>query len=96
MNITRSVLFEPTRIKNMELRNRFVRSATYDGCAEDGFVTDKQLNLYSTLSEGGVGLIITGITYVHESSEFSKLQNSIAGDKFIDGTRKLSKRKKLI
>jgi 2,4-dienoyl-CoA reductase-like NADH-dependent reductase (Old Yellow Enzyme family) len=90
MNITRSILFEPTKIKNMDLRNRFVRSATYDGCAEDGYVTDKQVNLYLTLSKGGVGLIITGITYVHESGEFSKFQNSIAEDKFIDGFKRLT------
>ena len=90
MNIARNILFEPTKIKNMDLRNRFVRSATYDGCAEDGYVTDKQVNLYSTLSEGGVGLIITGITYVHDSGEFSKFQNSIAGDEFIDGFKKLT------
>ena len=74
----------------MDLRNRFVRSATYDGFAEDGYVTDNQVNLYSTLSQGGVGLIITGITYVHESGEFSKFQNSIAGDEFIDGFKRLT------
>ncbi len=90
MNITRNTLFEPNRIKNMNLRNRFVRSATYDGCAEDGYVTDEQVNLYSILSEGGVGLIITGITYVHESGKLSKFQNSISGDKFIDGLKKLT------
>lgn len=28
-----SILFEPMKIKNMELRNRFVRSATIDGSA---------------------------------------------------------------
>jgi 2,4-dienoyl-CoA reductase-like NADH-dependent reductase (Old Yellow Enzyme family) len=90
MNIEKSILFETAKIGNMDLRNRFVRSATYDGCAEDGYVTDGQVNLYSTLSQGGVGLIITGITYVHESGEFSKYQNSIAGDEFIDGFKKLT------
>ena len=87
---SKSILFEPTKIKNMGLRNRFVRSATYEGCADDGYVTDKQVNLYATLSEGGVGLIITGITYVHDSGRFSKFQNSIAGDEFIDGLKKLT------
>lgn len=90
MDITRSILFEPAKIGNMDLRNRFVRSATYDGCAEDGYVTDQQVNLYSTLSGGGVGLIITGITYVHESGEFSRFQNSIVGDEFIDGFKRLT------
>jgi 2,4-dienoyl-CoA reductase-like NADH-dependent reductase (Old Yellow Enzyme family) len=90
MRTSKSILFEPTKIKNMDLRNRFVRSATYEGCADDGYVTDKQVNLYATLSEGGVGLIITGITYVHHSGEFSRFQNSIAGDQFIDGFKRLT------
>ena len=90
MRTSKSILFEPTKIKNMDLRNRFVRSATYEGCADDGYVTDKQANLYATLSEGGVGLIITGITYVHHSGEFSRFQNSIAGDQFIDGFKRLT------
>jgi len=90
MRTSKSILFEPTKIKNMDLRNRFVRSATYEGCADDGRVTDKQLNLYATLSEGGVGLIITGITCVHDSGKFSKFQNSIAGDEFIDGFKRLT------
>ena len=90
MNITRNVLFEPTKIKKMELRNRFVRSATYDGCGDDGYVTDKQVNLYRTLSKGGVGLIITGITYVYHNGRISKFQNSIAGNEFIDGLKRLS------
>ncbi len=48
------------------------------------------MNLYATLSEGGVGLIITGITYIHQSGEFSKFQNSIAGDQFIVGFKRLT------
>jgi 2,4-dienoyl-CoA reductase-like NADH-dependent reductase (Old Yellow Enzyme family) len=91
MKIAGNILFESIRIKNMELRNRFVRSATNDGCAdENGYVTDRQVNFYTTLSKGGVGLIITGITYVHSSGQISKFQNSIAGDDFIDGFKRLT------
>jgi 2,4-dienoyl-CoA reductase-like NADH-dependent reductase (Old Yellow Enzyme family) len=90
MKTSESILFEPTKIKNMDLKNRFVRSATYEGCANNGYVTEKQLNFYATLSEGGVGLIITGITCVHDSGKFSKFQNSIAGDEFIDGFKRLT------
>jgi 2,4-dienoyl-CoA reductase-like NADH-dependent reductase (Old Yellow Enzyme family) len=85
-----SILFEPLKIKNMDLRNRFVRSATYDGCADkSGYVTETQIDLYSTLAEGGVGLIITGITYVHPMGQISRFQNSIAGDEFIHGFERL-------
>lgn len=87
--ISKSILFETSKIKNMELRNRFVRSATYDGCADDGYVTDKQMNLYATLGRGGVGFIITGITYVHHSGQLSEFQNSIAGNEFIEGFKRL-------
>jgi 2,4-dienoyl-CoA reductase-like NADH-dependent reductase (Old Yellow Enzyme family) len=74
----------------MDLRNRFVRSATYDGCADKGFVTEKQMNLYRTLAEGGVGLIITGITCVHNNGQISKFQNSISSDEFMSGLIRLT------
>jgi len=90
MEATKSILFEPTKIKNMNLRNRFVRSATYDGCADIGFVTEKQICLYSTLAEGGVGLIITGIASVHPNGRTSKFQNSISSDEFTPGLKRLT------
>ena len=85
-----SILFESTNIKNMNLRNRFVRSATYDGCADKNYVTEKQMSLYATLAEGGVGLMITGITYVHNKGQISKFQNSISNDEFIPGLKQLT------
>ena len=51
-----SILFEPTKIKKMELRNRFIRSATFDGCADqDGRVSEKQFKIFDELAQGGVG-----------------------------------------
>ena len=90
MGAIKSILFEPAKIKNMDLRNRFVRSATYDGCADKNYVTEKQVSLYATLAEGGVGLIITGITYVHNKGQISKFQNAISNDEFIPGLKRLT------
>lgn len=90
MDTIKSILFEPTKIKSMDLRNRFVRSATYDGCADKGSVTEKQISLYASLAEGGVGLIITGITYVHNKGQISKFQNAISNDEFIPGLNRLT------
>ena len=54
-----SILFEAAKIKNLTMRNRFVRSATYDGMSDlSGQVTESQLKLISDLAEGGVGLVI--------------------------------------
>jgi 2,4-dienoyl-CoA reductase-like NADH-dependent reductase (Old Yellow Enzyme family) len=86
-----SILFEPVKIKNIELRNRFVRSATYDGCAErTGYVSEKQTRLFEELADGGVGLIVTGIAHVHCSGQISPVQNSIVADDCIPGFKRLT------
>jgi len=57
----KSLVFEPKEIGRLNIKNRLVRSATYEALAsEDGTVTEKLVELYKTLAEGGVGLIITG------------------------------------
>ena len=63
-------LFEPYRIGRLELRNRFVRSATWDATADDsGVVTDTSVALYRELGRGGVGLIITGFAFVSPTGQ---------------------------
>lgn len=58
-------LFEQVRIGSMKLGNRLVRSATWEGmCEDDGRPTERLAALYADLARGGVGLIITGYTYV--------------------------------
>ena len=59
-------LFKPHEIGGMQIRNRFVRSGTFEGMATfDGRPTQKLRDLYYDLAEGEVGLIITGLTHVH-------------------------------
>jgi 2,4-dienoyl-CoA reductase-like NADH-dependent reductase (Old Yellow Enzyme family) len=86
-----SILFEPLKIGKLELKNRFVRSATGDGGADEkGFATDRQGNLFSTLAEGGVGLIIVGITYVHPTGKGTTPQNCITSDEYIPGLKRIT------
>ena len=86
-----SILFDPVKIKGLTLRNRFVRSATYDGCAEKtGHISQRQIEMYEKLADGGVALIITGITYVHSSGQISVFQNSLGSDDCVPGFRKLA------
>lgn len=60
------VLFDKTNFKGVELKNRFVRSAAHEGMAdENGFPTENLFKLYERLAKGGVGLIITGYSYVN-------------------------------
>jgi 2,4-dienoyl-CoA reductase-like NADH-dependent reductase (Old Yellow Enzyme family) len=58
-------LFDTTMINGMALRNRFVRSATWEGmCDEQGRPNPKLAECYQELARGRVGLIITGYTFV--------------------------------
>jgi len=58
-------LFAESNIGGMNLSNRFVRSATWEGmAAEDGSVTPKLIETMVALAKGGVGLIITSHAYV--------------------------------
>jgi 2,4-dienoyl-CoA reductase-like NADH-dependent reductase (Old Yellow Enzyme family) len=58
-------LFEATRIKNMELKNRIIRSATHEGMSdENGFPEKALFQLYERIAKGGAALIITGYAYV--------------------------------
>lgn len=65
-----STLFETTWIKSMELKNHLVRSATWEGmCNPDGSPSERLINCYKDLAAGGVGLIITGYSYVREDGK---------------------------
>ena len=83
-------LFQPMRIKNMALANRFVRSATFDRSDENGHVTPTLLHNYSTLARGGVGLIITGLTSVHPNGQVAPRQTSITDTASIQGFKELT------
>ena len=85
-----SILFEPTKIKTMVIRNRFVRSATVDNGAVAGHVSENQVRRFTELAEGEVGLIVTGMNFVHPSDQMLPSQNSIASDDYIPDYKRLT------
>ena len=86
-----SKLFEMSRINGMELSNRFVRTATWEGmAAADGAVTSKLIETMIALAQGGVGLIISGHTYIRPEGQASPLQLGIYKDDFIQGLREMT------
>ena len=75
-----SKLFEKTVVNGMELANRFVRSATWEGmAAENGAVTPRLNDCMQKLAEGGVGLIISGHAYVHPRGQAGPSTNDRIG-----------------
>ncbi|MBF0558053.1 MAG: NADH:flavin oxidoreductase [Nitrospirae bacterium] len=85
------MLFEPFAIGSLTLKNRIVRSATYEKRADDdGFVTDSLIEFYEDLAKGGAGLIISGNALVHTSGRSVQQQLSIHNDFYIDKLRRLT------
>jgi 2,4-dienoyl-CoA reductase-like NADH-dependent reductase (Old Yellow Enzyme family) len=54
-------IFEPAKLGALEIKNRLVRSATYEmGCVEKGAIMPALQGIYEDLTKGEIGLIITG------------------------------------
>lgn len=85
------MLFEPFSLARLALKNRIVRSATYEKRADvDGFVTDAVIELYEDLVEGGTGLIITGNVLVHTSGRSVPQMLCIHNDFYIEKLKQLA------
>lgn len=78
-------VFAQGNIANLSLKNRLVRSATYEAAmTEEGKATEGMLTLYKDLAEGGVGMIITCIMAVMPEGRSVQKQTFIWDDSFID------------
>ena len=85
-----SLLVEPYRIGPLEVKNRFVHSATYECMAgKDGEVTDELVNRYRYLARGEVGLIIPGYLYVLPRGKAIGRQTGIHHDGLLPELRKI-------
>ena len=86
-----SALFESTAIRSMTLANRFVRSATWEGMADDeGRPTPMLTRLYADLARGRVGLIITSHAFVVAEGKAIHQQLGVHDDAMIAPLRGLS------
>ena len=86
-----SILFASGEINGMKLRNRFVRSATWEGMATpEGAVTPKLIETMTLLAKGGVGLIISSHAYVRPEGQATPWQIGVYEDRLIDGLREMT------
>lgn len=84
-------LFEPAHINGMTLRNRVVRSATFEGMANpDGSCTPRLVELMGTLARGGVGLIMTGYAYVNQRGKSRPGQLGVHSHELIPGLAEMA------
>lgn len=79
-----SKLFEPSSLGTLQIKNRFVRSATWEGMARaDGSCTPQLVNLIGNLAQGDVGLIISSHAFVSPDGQAGPWQLAIHDDRFI-------------
>ncbi|MCP4681874.1 MAG: FAD-dependent oxidoreductase [Desulfobacterales bacterium] len=86
-------LFNPGKIGEMEVKNRFILAPMYVGSADaDGFITQRTLDYYAERAKGGVGLAIVEYSYIDDKASKSVFnQIAISRDEMIPGLSKLSK-----
>lgn len=77
-------LFDNTTLGNINLKNRFFRSATWEAMADEkGHMTDELYRVYEDLAKGGIGTIITGYAFVTEDEQPNPGMMGIYDDSFI-------------
>lgn len=86
-----SILFTSYKIGKIEIKNRFVKSATYESMSRpDGVVTEQLITMYKLLAKSDVGLIIPGFMNVHPYGKAMPFQTGIYSDAMIPGLRRLT------
>ena len=83
-------IFEPVEMNNLTIRNRLIRSATWEGIAySDGSLMEEAYEIYCELAKGGIGAIITGFTSVVQHDHNSDGTMRLCDDALIPQYHKL-------
>lgn len=78
-------LFSEGTIAGLSIKNRLIRSATYEGgMTDNGKITPAIIALYKNLAYGGVGLIITGHMAVRREGQGDERQICAYSDEYIN------------
>lgn len=85
-------LFEPVTVGRLALKNRFIRSATFEYAFDNTSETfaDKILPMYEELAGNSVAAIITGMVGVDENSRAASLMVKAYGQTFVPELKKLT------
>lgn len=83
-------LFEPLRIRDIELKNRIVVSPMCEYSSDDGFANDWHLVHLGSRAVGGAGLIITEAAAVSEEGRISPWDLGIWKDEHVHYLKKIT------
>lgn len=81
--------FAPATLGPVELRNRFIKAATFEGMAERNLVSDRLIDFHRTMAAGGLGM--TTVAYLAVSPDGQGAPNEIVvRPEAVDGLRRLA------
>ena len=86
----KDLLFEPIKIRNLEIRNRIFMPAMHMNMAQRFEVTDQLVDFYAERARGGAGMITVGYATVDELSG-SVTNIGAHKDEFIPGLARLAR-----
>ena len=87
----RKRIFESVEVGGLKLKNRLVRSATWEDVATPGGGIDEvTYGIYDELARGGVGLVITGFTSMAKMTPTMRMGTCTMTDDMNQSPRKES------
>ena len=85
-------IFDPVSLGKLHLKNRLIRSATWEALAdEDGHMSEELFAQYERLAAGGVGAIITGFTSAADDDHYFEGMARLSRDELIPEHQRLTK-----
>lgn len=89
--MTEKRIFERIKLGDFVVKNRLIRSATWEGMAlEDGSISEALMHTYQELAKGGVGAIITGFTSVVDEDHYFDGIMRLSNDSLIPQYKRLT------
>lgn len=84
-------IFEAVHLHNLTIKNRLIRSATWEGLADsNGSINDEAYEIYRELAHGGIGAVIVGFTDVSDDDYYIHGAMRLSRDELIPQHRKLT------
>ena len=84
-------IFEAVKLNHINMKNRLIRSATWEGIAEfDGSISSEAYEIYGELANGGIGAVIVGFTDISDDDYYIHGAMKLSRDDLIPQYRKLA------
>ncbi len=83
-------IYDPFQIGNLTIKNRLIRSATFEFGADSGRITPRIIKLYRELAAGGSGLIISGMQAVLPGAGIGPTMVETTYDRYVDDMKQLT------